>query len=258
MHPRVHDIFYKTMRKNIELALVSNGQLLDEGMCDMLGDASWVRISMDSATPLLYSFLRKTSIEAFSTVMMNIKKLVKYKRKSIVGIGFVVEKENYKEIYDAAKLFKDLGVDNFRISAAFTTMGYEYFSDFINYAKELSKKSEELSDDKFTVFNLFNDRIRDNFVGIQDYNFCPIKDLMTYIGADCNVYTCCTHAFNKKGFIGSIQNQRFKTLWKSNEKIDKFNSHNPSVICQHPCMYRDKNLFINYCIKKDPKHVNYI
>jgi MoaA/NifB/PqqE/SkfB family radical SAM enzyme len=137
-------------------------------------------------------------------------------------------------------------------------MGYDYFNSFLSEAQDLARKAENLSDDNFTVFNLLNDRVRDCFEGVQNYDFCPIKDLLTYIGADYNVYSCCTLAYNSKGYIGSIKNQSFKQVWESQEKIDKFSSHNPLKHCQHPCMYRNKNEFINYCIKKNPKHTNYI
>jgi MoaA/NifB/PqqE/SkfB family radical SAM enzyme len=257
-HPSAFQILKGAFEKKLEVALVSNGQLLTEAMCDLLGDAAWVRISMDAASPVLYSFIRNISKSSYYKVFNNIKNLVQYRRTSIIGIGFVVERENFKEIYEAARIYKDLGVDNFRISAAFTPMGYEYFKDFQDEARDLSKKAESLSDSNFTVFNLFNDRVKDNFEGIQNYSVCPIKDLLTYIGADYNVYTCCTHAYNHMGLIGSIKEKSFKEVWESPEKRELFSKHNPSVLCQHPCMYKSKNDFINYCTKQNPRHINYI
>lgn len=258
VHPRILNVFQEVFKRKIELALVSNGQLLTQELCDLLGDVAWIRISMDSASPAIYSFIRNVSNKVFYKVCENIATLVKFRRSSVIGVGFVVERENFKEIYQAAKFYKDMGIDNFRISAAFTPMGYEYFDGFLEEARELSKKSEELSDKDFTVFNLFNDRVRDTFEGKQNYSSCPIKDLMVYIGADYNVYTCCTLAYNARGLIGSIRDQSFKQLWESKEKKDRFSMHDPSKHCQHSCMYRDKNIFINYCIKKDAKHTNFI
>ncbi len=259
VHPQATDILKTTIDKKIELSLVTNGMALTEEQCELLGNyASWTRVSVDCATPETYEYLRQVPKKNFDRVINNIKTLIKYKKDCIIGVGFVVQEDNYKEIYDAAKLFKDIGVDNFRISAAFTPEGYSYFKDFQDEAKELSLKAQSLSDDNFTVFNLFNDRVKDTFEGKQDYDFCPIKELVVYIGADYNVYTCCTLAYNKKGLIGSIKDQSFKDLWFSQEKIDMYENHNPKVVCQHPCMFKGKNEFINYCIKKDAKHVNYI
>jgi len=258
IHLRIKDIFKHTFQNKLELALVSNGMSLDEELCDLLGDASWIRISVDSSTPELYGFIRNVPQKTFNKVIKNIETLVKYKRKSIIGIGFVMEKENWSQVFEAAKIAKNLGVNNFRISAVFTPMKYEYFKNFFEEAKDLSEKAEELSDNNFTVFNLFGDRVKDTFENTQNYNFCPIKELLTYIGADYNVYTCCTLAYNQKGLIGSIKDQSFMKLWNSDEKQNMFKNHNPIKVCQHPCMYKNKNEFINYCIEQNPTHVNFI
>jgi len=258
VHPSHSNFFQRTFDLGLDLALVTNGMALQEETCDLLGDATWVRISVDSACEQTYGFIRNVKSRRFQQVIRNIENLVKYRRKSVIGIGFVVNKENYDEIRMAAKLAKELGVNNFRISGAFTPMGYEYFETFKEKALELSSAAEELSDENFTVFNLFNDRLIDSFEGVQNYDYCPIKDLQVYIGADYNVYTCCTLAYNTKGFIGSIKDQSFKELWGSAQKEYIYRNHNPRKMCQHPCLYRGKNEFINYCIKNDAKHINFI
>jgi MoaA/NifB/PqqE/SkfB family radical SAM enzyme len=256
VHPRIKDIFKYTLQNNLQIALVTNGQNLDDETCKILIDASWVRISLDSSNPTMYKRIRK--VNQFNKVIKNIKNLVKYRKECIIGVGYVVCKENWRGILKAAQLAKDLGVQNFRISASFTPQGFSYFDGFLDEAKELSYQAQELSDENFTVFNLFNDRIQDTFESVQDYDKCPIKELLTYIGADYNVYTCCTLAFNKRGFIGSLKEQSFKELWNSEQKIKMFNNHNPSIHCQHTCMFKNKNQFINYCSKTNPKHVDFI
>jgi MoaA/NifB/PqqE/SkfB family radical SAM enzyme len=258
VHPRIKDILRETFKRGLEVSLVTNGMALDDELCDILGDAAWVRVSVDCSSPDVYSFIRKVPNKMFDRTINNIKNLVKHRRTSIIGVGFVVEKENFHQIYDAAKLFKLLGVDNFRISAAFTPMGFEYFSTFLDEAKKLAKQAEGLSDDKFTVFNLFGDRVSDTFEGVQDYSFCPIKELLSYIGADYKVYTCCTLAYNDKGYIGSIKDLTFKEVWEGEQKTNMFACHDPSKMCKHPCMYKNKNDFINYCTKPNARHVNYI
>ena len=71
----------------------------------------------------------------------------------IIGIGFVVTKENYKEVVQCAELAKTLGVDNMRISAVFQPDDDEYFSEIHEEAFRLCRQAESLSDSKFVVFN---------------------------------------------------------------------------------------------------------
>jgi len=258
VHPDITHIFDYILNSELDLALVTNGSRLTPDMCAILADSSWVRVSVDSGNSETYSALRNTGPNEFDKVVSNVEKLVEYKNKNIIGIGFVVVKENYSEIVQAARLFKDIGVDNLRISAAFVPQGAAYFKPFFDEAHDLAQAAQELSDDYFHVFNLFDDRIHDMFDGTQDYGRCPSKDLISYVGADYNVYTCCTLAYNKKGLVGSIKDQTYKELWESREKRGMFINHSPMWACRIPCMYENKNHFINYCISSDPKHINFI
>tara|TARA_Y100000294_G_C8557985_1_gene337926 strand:+ start:881 stop:1795 length:915 start_codon:yes stop_codon:yes gene_type:complete len=259
LHPGIKKAFRKTISYGMEMALVSNGMRLDEELIDILSNVAWVRISVDSATGGTYSILRRTKAAIFEKVIKYTEKLAKKKRGTVLGIGFVVSRENYREIYDACKLFKDLGVDNFRISATFTPLGVKYFDGILEEIQDIAKKAKsELEDDNFTVFNLFNDRIGDLFYGVQNYDFCPMKELVPFIGADLKVYTCCILAYNDLGYIGSIENQTLEELWHSQEKQEFYKKHSPKVYCQLPCMFEKKNDFINYCINKDAKHINFI
>lgn len=258
-HKNINKIFERTLNNNMDLAVVSNGVLIDDKTIELLKYSKWIRISVDSFSKETYCKLRNVNDNQYYKMIENIKKLVKNKYKDLIlGIGFVVCEENYKEIYNSARLFKEIGVDNFRISATFQPKGFKYFYSFFKEAKELSKKTKELSDDNFTVFNLFDDRINNMFDGVQDYDYCPMKDLVIYIGADLKVYTCCTVAYNDLGYIGDLNNQSFKELWDSQERINFYKNHNPKKTCKLPCMFENKNEFINYCIKENIKHINYI
>ena len=258
-HPAIKEALALTLDLGMELALVSNGMALDKEAADILANAAWVRISMDAYSRQTYSLLRQVKEKCYDIVCDNLSYLLKVRKKAIVGVGFVVNAENYHEVYEAGRMCKALGVDNLRISAAFTPSGFKYFDTFYEDARRLAEKTKnDLESESFTVFNLFNDRMVDLFSGHQDYDFCPMKELVTYIGADMNVYTCCILAYNDNGRIGSIQNISFDSLWKGNEKSVFFQNHSPRIFCRLPCMFENKNMFINYCIKSDPRHSSFI
>jgi MoaA/NifB/PqqE/SkfB family radical SAM enzyme len=262
--PLVHEAIAKALEltylKGMDAAMVTNGQALKDDTIDLLARSSWVRISVDAFNPKTYSETRSVPSSVFGSVISNIEKLVLRKSSStIIGVGFVVTKENYTEVYQAAKLFKEIGADNIRIAAAFTTEGFSYFDDFFDEARdEVLRTVEDLSDENFTVFNLFNDRVKDLFEGAQNYDFCPMKNLVPYIGADQNVYTCCTLAYNRLGLVGSIKDRKFSELWNDDNVIEFMKNHNPRKTCRLPCMFDIKNRFINYCISHDAKHINFI
>ena len=78
----------------------------------------------------------------------------------------------------------------------------------------------------------------------------------TYIGGDLKVYTCCNNAYNETGEIGSIKDKSFKDFWFSEEKQKFFRNFNAKR-CER-CMFNNKNRFINYALKDNPRHINYV
>lgn len=264
IHPQITQLMeYITHDGLIKLSLVTNAERLSDDMIDILvKHGSWVRISLDAGTKETHSKYRQVSKKSFYKVIGNIERLVKHRDDEnsdlVIGVGFVVNDCNYKEIYTAGELARNIGVDNFRISGAFTPTGFDYFAPFYKEASDIARETSRLlSSDKFTVFNLFDDRVKDT-QDTQDYDHCPIKDIQAYIGADYNVYTCCTLAYNKRGLVGSIKERSFKDLWYSKETMSMFKNHNPRKMCNLMCMYKGKNEFINYCIKDNPVHKEFI
>lgn len=260
VHKGIDRAFEQVLVNDMDLSLVSNGVNWNDRIIDNLANASWVRVSVDCFSPDTYTKTRNVKVDQYHRMIQNVKSLVMAKSKDMVfGIGFVITKDNWQEVYRSAKFFKELGVDNFRISAAFTDTGISYYDGWFEDAKQETLKTfDDLNDENFTVFNLFNDRIGDLFEGTQDYDFCPMKSLVPYIGADLKVYTCCTLAYNDLGYVGNLREQSFEDMWFSPETKIFMANHNPRKSCRLPCMFEKKNEFINYCIKKDAKHTNFI
>jgi len=260
VHKDINQAFKLTLDKNMDLGLVSNGMNWNDETINLLSHATWVRVSVDSFSAKTYANTRNVKESQFYKVIDNIKKLVKLKSQNmILGVGFVVTKDNWKEVYQAGKLFKEIGVNNFRISAKFSTEGINYYDGFFDEAKKLCNLTfDHLNDENFTVFNLFNDRISDLFEGTQDYTFCPMKNLVPYIGADQIVYTCCTLSYNDLGVVGSIKNQKFSDLWNNEDVITFLKNHSPKKYCRLPCMFEKKNEFINYCTNSKATHTKFI
>ena len=262
VHEGIKEMFDVCVERQMEIALVTNGVNLKGDLLPVLGThASWVRVSLDAGTSETYAKIRRVPEKQFSAVLNNIKELAGFKSSLCrLGVGFVVTKDNCSEIYQAAHMVKELGVDNFRISALFSPEGASYFTQEEKHTihDECMRVVRELGDERFTVFNLFDARQSDLDTKSPQYTFCPMKSLVPYLAADMNVYTCCILAYNKQGLIGSVREQDFNELWNSEGKKKMFARHNPLLHCKSPCMFDKKNDFINYCIKKDPLHINYI
>jgi MoaA/NifB/PqqE/SkfB family radical SAM enzyme len=262
IYPYKTELINKIIEKGLDYALVTNGTLLTEDFAKIIAPKiSWVRISIDAGKESTYTTIRCSKKDDFKKALNSIVLFRKYAqhKEFKLGVGFVITNDNYLEVYDACKLFKDLGADNVRISAIFHPDGIKYFSKkVLKIGTDLSKKAETLNNSTFKVYNLFSERILNLETAVQDYKFCGTKELLCVVGGNCEVYLCCSLAFNKKGLIGSIKNQSFKELWSSKEKTDMFNNFNVQKRCTYACLYEQRNKYINDLIENNQPHVNFI
>lgn len=261
LYPHKELMFQRIIDYGFDYGLVTNGTLLTDKLAKMaVPKMTWARVSIDAGSAKSYAKIRRVPESHFEKAFNSIRLLRKYAANPQfkLGVGFVVNNDNYTEIFDSCKKAKENGADNVRISAIFHPDGMSYFDEgVIEYAKGLAKLSETLTDETFKVYNLFDERIHNLEIGRQNYKYCGTKDVLCVIGGDCTVYTCCSLAFNKKGLIGSIKDQTFKQLWASDEKRKMFEEFDASKICTYGCLYENKNKFMNSLLS-DPLHVNFI
>lgn len=261
VHPRHLEVFEYALSRGIEIGLVTNGVILRDGMLDLVPRFKWVRISVDAASRDTYAKMREVPESFFDKVISHISQIVEAKSNAgtslVVGIGFVVTRENYKEIREGVRLFHSLGVDNVRLSAVFQPEDAEYFQEFYEQARDDARLAvDEYQSSDFRVFNLFGDRLSDLDQKNPEYEFCAFQQFQCIVGGDQNVYRCCNTAYNPVGFLGSIKNQSFKDLWNSRQKIEAIENFDARQ-CER-CMFNSKNRFINYLIDEHPDHVNFV
>jgi len=259
IHPQFLDFCSHILDSGIDLGVVTNGVKWSDEHTKLLRRAHWVRFSLDAGTPETYASWRGSRPEVYTMVREHIQSLSKLKQrhsKLLIGVGFVVSSENWQEVVRAAQAARDDGAHNFRISALFQPEDYEYFREWHSRARDLCQQAEKMAQPGFHVFNLFNRRIQDTIQRNPEYSFCSYSHVTTYLGADQNAYTCCCNAYNKRGLLGSFRESSFRQLWDDNSVRIKLASIDARK-CPR-CMYRDKNITINYATHNDPQHVNFI
>jgi len=261
-HPRFYDICREILDRKLDLGLVTNGVNLKATDLLMLTEAKWVRFSVDAGRPLTYCRVRNVPERHYHKVWGNIRDLCQARDHQqshdlLVGVGFVVTKDNWSEVGRCGLQAKQAGADNLRISAVFQSDGPSYFRDFHKEAAEDCRLAERmLTSDTFKVFNLFGERLDDLLQHGPDYRFCGYQHLHTYIGGDLNVYRCCNLAYNERGLVGSLKGQRFKELWRSRAKEKLFGEFDARG-CER-CQFNNKNRTILYAISDQPRHVNFV
>lgn len=259
VHPQFDEIVRLVLERNLDLALVTNGVKLSAQAINDLMQATWLRVSIDAGNPGTYTAYRRCPESHWFKMLDNVARLVEAKRRTgsavTIGVGFVVTRENYTEIVDAVLLARTLGVDNVRVSAAFTVDGAEYHREIHEAAKLQTAQAVAHSTETFRVYDMLGDRVSDLEEGTPDYSFCGIQHFTTYIGGDQNVYRCCVTSYNDQGLLGSLKHQRLRDLWLSDDKRQRMQTFDART-CER-CMFNNRNRAINAALER-PDHENFV
>jgi len=245
-----------------DLALVTNGVAVTHAILEPLltGGDNWLRFSIDAGTEATYCATRRAPRQHWNQLLNHIGMAVTLRNATpsarlVIGVGFVVTKDNYHEIEEGVLLARELGVDNVRISALFQPANAAYFAPFYTAAAQACSAAASLATDTFQVINMFGDRLSDLELAHPDYPTCGVQRLTTYIGGDQTVYRCCNLAYHPRGILGSLIDRTFYDLW--HDPTTPINmAHLDAHDCPR-CQFNEKNRVLAEALRPI-RNVNFV
>lgn len=259
-YPEFTTILKETVDRGFDWSLVTNGAVfnLDKNL-EYFKKATWIRVSVDAANAETHKKMHGTSATDFDNVLNFIKTLIKECPQTTIGVSFLASPINYDEIIDATQLFKGLGCSNIRLSVVYTSRGIELYREKWSRILEDAQKAKRLETESFKVFDSIYPHLQNLDTSKRDYKFCGYQYFTAVIGADQEVYPCCTLKYDHSTSFGSLVNQKFQDVWFGEKHKNWLGSNYLNTVCdQHPCWMDNKNEFISYIIHSNPPHVNYV
>jgi MoaA/NifB/PqqE/SkfB family radical SAM enzyme len=261
IYPHITKALVDTLDYGIDLSIITNGQNLKGVNAELLSRAKWVRISLDSASSSTFKKIRHVKKSFFYELLNNIEKFSNMKNSNCeFGINFVVNHLNAEEVFDSAKLYRDLGVNHIKFTPRWIEGDWlGYHSPFMkSVLHQIETARSELETSNFSVYDTYDNDL--NMTGVKErkYKKCYIMQITPVIAADSNVYFCHDKTYTNKGLLGSIKDKSFKQLWFSEESKKIFNGMDPSIWCKHHCTYDFRNILIDNFIKLNEVHNNFI
>jgi len=229
---------------DIKFGVLTNGSKLDGKVANILSKyGSWVRVSMDGWDDESYSKFRKVPAGEYTKIMNNMREFKKVGGRCHLGVSLIVGRANYEHISGIVYKLKEIGVDSVKISPCIVSNdgkeNNEYHKEIYDEVRWDIRNLDPLIDDDFEIVDSYHE-LDDKFS--KNYTWCPYLQILTIIGADCNVYSCQDKAYTDRGLIGSIKDKNFKEFWF--EDSMKFYRIDPIHDCNHHCVANAKNKMI--------------
>lgn len=259
VYPYIEETLGLVRSKSIDYSIITNGQELEGKKAEMLANAKWVRVSLESATADTYFKIR--GVHTFNRVIQNIKNFVKIKNSlCTLGVNCVVTMDNYREIYELCRVIAETGADNIKFSPLRLNGSMtEYHKPMEDYVKEqILRAKENLQNDHFTIIDKYDgdEGLKENYC--KPYHRCVMQEIFSVIGADCKVYLCHQRAYTKNGDIGTLVNRSFKDLWYAEETVKKIRGLDVCEACNFRCVFDERNILLNNFLSIDKNHINFI
>ena len=241
LHKGLGEFVEQLTDNKINVGIVTNGTNLDKHM-DYLSKCSWVGVSVDAGTSETYKKLK--GVNYFEKVKENIRKLNKVASKGLLGepgqghgisYKYLLHPENVREVYQAAKIAKELGCRNMHIRPFGNPWDRKIDSIFsygdIEEFKDQITKARELEDKYFRIFGITH-KFDGNFDKANDFKDCHA----IFMTADFlpptstgkfNFGVCCDRRGDKRLTLEDLTDfndvKKFwgsKKHWKMHDKID--------------------------------------
>jgi len=242
IHPHFEQFVIEAADMGFELALVTNGTTWHDRVKPVLKYFEWVRISVDVIEKEAQLRLKGRNYSLDFELHSKPEHVV-------VGASFIITRENYKDIPRFAAWAKEQGFDNVRFS-------YDHDADALYYAsiknelRDLLDEAAELEDENFAVFTL---KERLNVWRPKRYSRCYYSDLVLVLDAEKKAYRCCEWKHRSgPGCYGQIDLTRtIPDQFSNRPQLD------PRRHCP-PCWMDGKNEFLDWVLKPDKRHVNFV
>ncbi len=267
LHKDIAKIINHTKKSGIDVAVTSNGVLFNEKlMSSTLESITWIKVSINAATPETYAKVHRTDPGDFNKAVNNIRAAVKFRDKhglaSTVGMQMILLPENVQEAVPLARIAKDIGADYLVVKSYSQhlkshTHKYEDFdySDYYYLADELKK----LCGNGFNVvFRMHTMKKLEE--SRRAYEKCLAMPFWAYIDSGGGVWGCSAFLGDERFLFGNINESTFKSIWggKKRKKAMEFVSCGLDTSeCRKNCRMDEVNRYL-WELKHPSPHVNFI
>ena len=255
----------KAHRNGVDMAINSNAVLMTKEMSEaIMPHLTWARFTFQASNPALYQEIHKGHRTDYERATKNVQEAVRVKKDKklnvTLGTQQILINENYRDVYETAKLSKELGVDYYVVKrfSKHPNNHYDVPEDLYLQSMDELKRAETLSDENFKVIVRWNN-FSDNDC-TRGYKRCLGTPFITQILADGKIYPCSQFFKDPQFCYGDLHTQSFEEIF-TGDRIQQVTKKIEEEInvknCISYCRHHSTNQFL-WKIHEQPAHVNFI
>lgn len=269
MHPAIGQVIDRLGLAQIKIGITTNGLFLKKHLDVTAEYSSWVRVSMDAGRDETFNRIRpsQTGKSLFNMVVRNMELFAQHKQGKL-GYSFMIYNAghfgfkgipltkgavdkvshittNVHEIYEAAKLAREIGCDYFEVKPMYDVEHYAIMQPaaITHIVEEQIARAKELETDSFKILEaskLWASLHGQSNIEPKEYRRCATAQTRTLI-TPSGVYVCPYFRGAEHKKIGDVLNQNFRELWDGPIRRNVVSSLDPSRDCGMHCIRHESN-----------------
>ncbi|MFG1943303.1 radical SAM protein [Nonomuraea sp. NPDC048826] len=237
----------------LRIGLITNGSRLHRReIADcVINTHTWVRVGLNAGTEATFNEITRDRERTFTTFLTAVGRL---REKAVdpefrIGFNFVITKQNYREIVQAARAVCDSGAHYVRFEPEFySAMGHETIDEVMAEVSASLAEAAAMSTEEFEVSIPKLDRgPMDQVDEVEgDFEHCHYSRFVTAVGADGHLYPCPQVHLNSRYRIGNVLEDGYLPVLEGGPRAE-WESSNPrrTDLCKS-CFYRPQNELLEW------------
>ncbi len=221
LHPEFSKALELALDSDLAVGLITNGTLFT--FEEFLPRMEWVRVSLDADSP--ETFREFKGKDFFDRVIANIRRMCAAKESCTIGVGYVVTRDNIRNLEEITILLNDLGVD------------YLYLRPVIDHPEmRIEENLYYLRKYETDSFRVLIHAMQENTVTGNNELPCVAHSLSTVIASDGSVFLCGRlNIFDWMEPIGNINSESFGNIWRGSRRREQSAQVRDGSFCSQWC-----------------------
>lgn len=213
-HPDIDTFLAALGGHDLRAGLVTNGLELGSHIAAAAKHCSWVRVSLDAATPGTFSAVHGVAAAGFSLVTDAIKSLAA--TGTTVGMSFVVMKKNWREISRAYELALELGCSYIEFKPLVSPYSKRIIPLNSGDKRRAAAVVARLGNGETGIEVVLPESMKVALNGcvpqVKQYNECHACEVRTVI-TPSGVFPCSYHRGDSAFRLGDINKRSLADIW---------------------------------------------